>query len=232
MSNILSPEVSVVLAGGCYVLGMVIINQVALRLMVLLGTFFYIWYYTVAAETPLWEAIYLSLGIGVANLIGLLGLYLNQSKLLIPNSFRDLYQQFEGMPPGDFRDLVARADRKVLTEKLEVTLEGQPVSQLTYVVSGGIDVEKRGDRFPLPARIFIGEVAFLTGQSASATTWVSEGAEILQWDADMLRQRSQKKPRFKLALEAMISKALAATVAEAVAPPSEEWRARVAERLS
>ncbi len=224
MSYFFSAEVAVFLAGGCYVLGYLIINQVGLRLMVLVGTMFYIWYYAVAADEPLWEAIYLSLLIGLANILGLLGLYLRRSRIMIPRQFRDLYENFGDLPPGDFRDLMALAELRVLSEVEEVTTESQAVSRLIYVVSGGIEVEKRGDRFPLPAGIFIGEVAFLTGRTASATSWVAAGAEVVEWNVADLRKRSVRKPRFKLALEAMISKDLAAKVSHAVAPHSKEWR--------
>ena len=59
---------------------------------------------------------------------------------------------------------------------------------------------------------------------ASATSWVAAGAEIVEWNVADLRRHSARKPRFKLALEAMISKDLAAKVTYAVAPHSKEWR--------
>ena len=229
MSNLISAEVAVYLAGGCYVLGYLIINQVGLRLMVLLGTAFYILYYAIVAAEPLWDAIYLSMGIGAANLLGLLSLYLHRSKIMIPAAFRDLYGHFGDLPPGDFRALMARAERRRLSDSEEVTTEGQAVTRLIYVVSGGIQVEKKGDRFPLPAGIFIGEVAFLTSRMASATSWVAAGAEIVEWNVADLRRHSARKPRFKLALEAMISKDLAAKVTYAVAPHSKEWRPEMEE---
>ena len=224
MENLFTPDVVVFLAGACYVLGYLIINQVGLRLMILLGTCFYTWYYSIAADEPLWAALYLSIMIGAANLIGLFGLYLRRSRLLIPRAFQDLYAHFGDLPPGDFRELMARCDRRRLTTREEVTKEGTAVERLIFVISGKIDVEKRGDRFPLPSGIFIGEVAFLTGRAASATTWIEAGAEILEWDVEDLRRHSRRKPRFQLALEAMISKDLAAKVAHAVAPMEKEYR--------
>lgn len=224
MDNFFTPDVVVFLAGAAYVLGYLIINQVGLRLMILLGTCFYTWYYFIASDEPLWSAVYLSVMIGVANLIGLLGLYLRRSRLLVPRAFQDLYGHFGDLPPGDFRDLMARCKRRRTENREVVTREGAPVEHLIYVISGGIDVEKKGDRFPLPSGIFIGEVAFLTGQGASATTWVEAGAEILEWDVADLKARSRRKPRFRLALEAMISKDLAAKVAHAVAPMGEAYR--------
>lgn len=229
MSYLFSAEVAVVLAGGCYVLGYLIINQIGLRLMVMLGTALYIWYYSVVADEPLWEAIYLSLMIGAANLLGLLGLYLRQSPIMIPREYRDLYANFGDLPPGDFRELMARAERRRCSATEEVTTEGQAVTRLVYVVSGGIEVKKKGDRFPLPAGIFIGEVAFLTGRVASATSWVAKGAEVIEWKVADLRRYSARKPRFKLALEAMISKDLAAKVTYAVAPHPREWHPELGE---
>lgn len=228
MFDLFSPEVVVFLAGGSYVLGYLIINQVGLRLMVLLGTGFYLWYYAIVADQPLWEAIFLSLMIGVANVLGLMALYLRRSRFMIPSQFQDLYEHFNDLPPGDFRELMMHGRRRTLTESEEVTSEGKPVTRLFFVISGGIEVEKRGDQFPLPAGIFIGEVAFLTGRVASATSWVAAGAEVLEWEVAVLQKRAARKPRFRLALEAMISKDLAAKVAHAVAPHSKEWRPELA----
>lgn len=212
------PQVIILMAGFFFILGYLVINQKALRILLLTGTGFYLWYYFVAAERPLWEAIAMSSLMGCANLIGLAGLFLRDSRLIVPKRHRDIYQWFPDVPPGEFRALMKMADRRVVDTATVITREGQPVAGLWFVASGRIEIDKQGERFTMPAGVFVGEVAFLTGMAASATTTLSEGTEILAWDAAALRRRGKRKPRFLMALEAMISRDLAAKVALAVAP--------------
>ena len=219
----LMPQTLVLIAGGLHVLGYLVIHQVALRLLLLTGTVVYILYYMTAADTPLWEAVYMSLAMGAANLIGLAGLFWRRSKLSIPARHRDIYDHFRDLPPGDFRELLSLAKRVSLDAEALLTTEHEPVPALYFVVSGKLRIEKQGEQFTMPPGVFVGEVAYLTGRVSSATTWLSEGAEMLVWDPAKLRRRSARKARFKLALEAMISKDLALKVAFAVAPHREDW---------
>lgn len=219
----ISAQSLVLIAGGLHILGYLVIHQVALRLLLLAGTGVYIAYYMTVAATPLWEAVFMSVGMGLANLMGLAGLYWRRSKLAIPSRHRDLYDRFRDLPPGDFRELVQLARRERLDARHELTREHAPVDALYYVVSGQLEIEKQGERFTMPSGVFVGEVAYLTGRASSATTWLGEGAEILIWDPALLRRRSKRKARFKLALEAMISKDLALKVAFAVAPHRADW---------
>ena len=230
--DFLPPGQIAYIAGGLFVLAYLIINQVIMRSILLLGTAFYIWYYFVAASTPLWEAIQLSLMMGTANLIGLLGLLARRSKLAIPAAHKDIYTHFADLPPGDFRDLMKLADRRVLSAEECVSEEGALPKYLTYVISGAMRVQKMGDEFQMPAGVFVGEVAYLNNTNSAASTWVNEGSEILQWDVSALRRKAARKDRFRLALEAVLSKDLAAKVAFAVAPQSAQWRPQLSESAS
>lgn len=221
---VFSPKFLVYIAGAFYVLGLLIINQIILRLLVLTGTGFYLVYYATVAETPLWEAIYISLLIGIANLTGLAGLLARQSLLALPRAHKDIYGHFPGLPPGDFRTLMRHAKRGVADRHLTLTREDAPLTRLYYVIEGETTVTKKGDRFRVPAGVFVGEVAYLTGQRASATTLLVEGSEYLEWNVLDLRNASLRSTRFKMALESVLSIDLANKVARSVAPADPSWR--------
>ena len=148
------------------------------------------------------------------------------------HTHKDIYTHFADLPPGDFRDLMKLADRRVLTAEERVSEEGALPTHLTYVISGAMRVQKMGDEFQMPAGVFVGEVAYLNNTNSAASTWVNEGSEILQWDVSALRQKAARKDRFRLALEAVLSKDLAAKVAFAVAPQSAQWRPQLSESAS
>lgn len=71
-SESLPPGLLVNAAMVLHVAGFAIGGRVLLRGLTLLGTGFYVAYYAVVADAPLWDAILASLAIGAANLIGLL----------------------------------------------------------------------------------------------------------------------------------------------------------------
>lgn len=219
MFDFLQPEHLAWVAGGLYALGYLVINQVVLRLLVLLGTGFYIWYYFVIGNVPLWEAIWVSIILGTANIIGLTNLLFHKSRLYIPRAHRDVYDRsFQHMPPAEFRAMMRIGRREVFNRDKIITREGQHVDELHYVIEGHVTIEKLGEVFRVPQGMFVGEIAFLTGRPASATTHVPEGAEVIAWPFEKLRRCMTRRPRFKLAFEAMISRDLADKVSLAVAP--------------
>lgn len=218
----LSPEHLAYLAGAFYVTGLAITHQIILRLLLLAGTGVYLVYYATVSTTPLWSAIYVSLMIGLANLGGLTSLFARRSRFAIPRKHADIYADFPDLPPGDFRALMRLAKRYTITVDKQVTTEGAPGRQLFYVLKGSTLVRKSGRAFVLPPQLFLGEVAFLTGAPSSASAWIEQGSEVLEWDFEALNRRCARNPRFKLALEAAISIDLAGKVARSMGNHSVE----------
>ncbi|WP_282059611.1 Crp/Fnr family transcriptional regulator [Roseobacter litoralis] len=218
--SVLTPENMVYFAGAFYVAGMAITNQIILRLLILAGTCVYLIYYAIIGESPLWEAIYVSLLIGIANIGGLSTLIARQSRLAIPRAHADIFYDFPRLPPGDFRALMKLAKRYTVEQDKQVTLEGEMGEKLYFVLKGATLVRKGEQAFVLPPKLFLGEVSFLTGVPSSASAWLEEGAEVLEWQFDDLRRKCARNPRFNLALEAAISLDLAGKVARSMGESS------------
>ena len=222
IESAVSAENLVYLAGAFYVAGLAITNQIILRLLILSGTAVYVVYYSIIADHPLWPAIYVSLLIGAANIGGLTSLVTRNSRFFIPRTHADIYKGFPDLPPGDFRALMKLAKRYCVSEDVQITEEGKAGSKLYYIVSGSVLVRKSDKAFALPPQIFIGEIAFLLGSPSSGTVWLEAGGEVLEWDFSSLRRRCDRKPRFKLALEAAISLDLANKVSRSLGQNSVE----------
>lgn len=222
MWEVLTPTVLVTAAGGLFTLGYLIINQMVMRIVLLMGSLAYIAYYATAADEPLWGAIYTSFIMIGANLLGMAGLALRNAKFTVPHGFDDIYPDFAPLLPGDFRALMRLARRRTMDQQTTLSREGAVLDRLYYVVSGVPVVTKMGATFPLAERIFVGEVAYLTGKGSAATTQVPAGAEVLEWDLAQLRHVAERRPRVKLALDAVISRDLARKVALAVAPAAQQ----------
>lgn len=217
-TDLMTPSVWITLAGALFTLGYLIINQVTLRLVMLLGSLCYIAYYATAADEPLWGAIYGSILMIAANLIGLFALLWRNAPWSLPRAHKDIFPLFGPMRPGDFRTLMKLGQRYKVTEQHQVTREGEPLDKLYFLASGQIQVAKIRSCFHMQGPLFAGEVAYLLNGNSYATTVVLEGADIVCWDRDVLDKAIAKSPRIKLALDAMISKDLANKVALAVAP--------------
>ena len=215
-----APDVVVLAAGLSFVVAYLIINQVWLRIVVLIGTGFYIWYYAIVDEAPLWTAIWTSVAMGAANIIGLCLLLYGKSRMSLPKAFQDVYEsedEFRTLSPGNFGLLMRDAKRKVLDQPLTITTEAKPIDHLYFVLKGGAKVEKLGKFFDLPHGVFIGEAAFLLDQPSAATITLDPGSEILKWRFADLKRRSVRNSQFRLVLDAVVSRDLARKVALAVA---------------
>lgn len=216
--DFLTPAFWVAAAGGLFTLGYLIINQVMLRVVMLLGSVCYIVYYATAADEPLWWAIYGSLLMILANLIGLFALLWRNALWALPSAHKDIFTLFGPMRPGDFRTLMTLGHRLKVTEPMQPTREGEPLDRLYFLASGKVRVTKMGSVFHMEGPLFMGEVAYLLNRNSTATSDVLAGAELVYWDRKVLDTAIAKSPRIKLALDAMISQDLATKVSFAVAP--------------
>lgn len=207
------------LAGGtAFIIGYLITNQVWLRVVQMFGSGFYIWYYVSVAETPLWTPLFMSAAMGVANLWGLSLLLLRRSRLILSREERELFDMFHNLTPGDFKMIRKKAERVTLPRGEVLCETRQPVVNVHFVISGEPVARKSSHTFRMTEGIFIGEVAFILGQTSSATVTLPEGGEVLRWPVATLKLAARWSPRFKLAFEAAIAHDMAAKVALAVAP--------------
>lgn len=216
MDDVQFADYLVFAGAGMFVLGYLIINQVILRLMLLVGTLLYIWYYGVVEDTPLWPAIWASTATGAANVLGLMNLLYSRSALAIPRDYKEIYQRFSNLPPGDFAKLMRATDHMRRPEGHRLATEGAPVDKLYYILEGTVRITKGANSFEIAEDTFIGEIGYLTGNPASATAELSRDCVVLEWDVSRLRKRARRDPRFKLALEALISLDLAEKVSRSV----------------
>ena len=205
-----------------YVSGFLFRDQVILRLLVLSGTALYIAYYYLHPTEPLWDAIFASVAIGVANVIGLAGLLYEKVPLLI-GADRPIFEAIErihpnAVSPGVFRALMRSATIQNVGEPTLLTRTGQRPDALILVVSGPVRLEKAGRRIALELPCFIGEISFLTGSAASADAWALPGAMVVRWRTDRLHKRLIADARLDQSVRALLSYDMAAKVRAAELP--------------
>lgn len=210
---LLLPSTLVIGAGACYMLGLLFKNQIILRLLILIGTGLYIYYYYIAAEQPLWDAIITSVLIGVSNIIGFINLLISQSPRFIAPGQMDLYNMLGGMEPGNFRKLMKIGERRVLLQDEQLTVQGELPTKLFFILEGEVLIDKDGNQFKAGPKVFVGEISMILGSAASASVYLSKGAEIVEWDKQALFKAMAAKDSFRVAVEAIIGKDMAQKVA-------------------
>lgn len=192
-----------------YVAGFLFRDQIILRLLVLVGTVFYITYYYLHPAEPLWGAIYASLAIMTANAIGLIRLLYSRLPIGIPAEQWPIFEALSGLEPGEFRQLMRLGDMRRAEAQTILTEEGAPVEKLYFVISGGVTGEKDGVGFPVPVGEFIGDVSFMLKAEATASITMGAGGFYYEWLKSDLSAALDRQPKLAHAFEALIGRGMA-----------------------
>lgn len=209
LSYLFSAAILVHLALVFYVLGLLVRNELLLRSLLLIGTGFYIAYYYYIADTPLWEAIYTSSAIAIANIFMMVVIIREKSTLGMSPEMLKLYESFPTLHPGQFRQVMRKADWVTAKDDTVICQEGKRPDHLYLVSSGQMLLSRRDREVPIDAGNFIGEISFLIGGPASATVIAPKGSEYVRWERENLTRIMDKSPRLSNALAAMFNKDIA-----------------------
>ena len=196
-----------------YVIGFLIRDQLMLRGLVLVGTGFYIAYYYVEPDRPLWDAIAWSVVLGLANAFTMWRILRDRQPPGFGEEDLAIYGAFGNMAPSAFRRIMAFAERGTADGPVTLTGEGRPVETLWLLLEGRAVLAKGSSERVLAAPAFIGEVGYLTRRPASATVVAQEGARWVRWDAERLRALAAKDEAVATSLEVAFNRDLAAKVA-------------------
>ena len=195
--------------------GFLMRDQVMLRILVLSGNALYITYYYVHPATPLWDAMFWSGAMLLANLVMTVLILRDRRTHGISDEALHVYGAFGGMLPGDFRRLmrharIHRADGPVTLTRLDVRPDC-----LFYVIDGPVTVERRDRTISFTGTgTFIAEIGFLLGTPATATVTLGRGARYVVWERARLTALFERSPAIRHAVERALSRDLASKLAQ------------------
>ena len=201
-----------------YIIAFLIRDEMKLRLMVLAGSVFYLLYYYLFPEIPLWDAILTTIILTLANLYILFRILLERSTFALSEEEKSLFEAFEGFTPGQFRQILKIASWKTVTDPVDLTVEMQPLSKLFYIFEGTVQATKGSHRFHVEARNFIGEIAFVLKGTPTATVSAPPETRFVEWDSGDIRRLMEKSSAFENAMMALLSRDLADKLATSVQP--------------
>jgi len=182
------------------------------RPLLLMASGFQITYYYAAAGTPIWDAV-ITIGILASINASMIVVVLRErSTRGMAEGAMAIYGMFPMLSPGNFRRLMRRADHRLATGTQLLLEAGSVPDRLFFVVKGPVEIEKDGTTSVIEGPAFLAEIAFLTGQPASATVRVREGADYLGWDAAELHALLDRKPALRASFVASLNLDLAQKV--------------------
>ena len=197
-----------------YLVGFLFRDQILLRTFVIAGDLVYISYFYFAPEVPLWGGVFWSAVFMLVNAVMIARILADRTPFRISGEELQLFNLLETLSPGEFRQIIKVGLWRTATEATVLTEENRPLENLYYVLDGDIVIEKSGCATrTIGPRAFIGEVAFLLPQPASATVTVAAGARYVTWNNAALRRAQLRAPSLAIALSAALNKDMAAKVA-------------------
>jgi CRP-like cAMP-binding protein len=198
-----------------FLLGFLSRDQFILRGLVLLGDLLYMLYFYFAPESPLWGGIFWSAMFALANVAMIWLIFLDEVQFSLKADERKLFDLLGDLTPGQFRKLLKAGRQEVATAPLVITRQDEPSNALYFVIDGKITIEKGGRRVVSEGRTFLGEIAFLLAQPATATVTLEPGCHYCVWDSKALHHVLNGNPALRTALSAAMNRKLAEKVAQA-----------------
>jgi hypothetical protein len=188
-------------------------DQIKLRIFAAIGDALLVAYYYFGLEQPLWNPLVWSVLNVLINVAMILIILRDAREHEMTDEELTLFRNLDLLTPGQFRKLVAKGKwhRAVLPQTL--TTEGSELSTLHYVLDGAIAIEKAGRSFPIEAKQFIGELAYLRKKPATATVKVSSDAHYISWSHGDLEDLFRRNEDLRNAMNVLLGRDVAEKIA-------------------
>ncbi|MEN0041615.1 MAG: hypothetical protein AAF764_09820 [Pseudomonadota bacterium] len=204
----------------CYAGGLLLTNQIWLRLLLLAGAAFDLSYFVFHPETPLWDAIFASSVIATANIIGLMSIAMDRLPFFLRENRAVLDALDEISPgmiqPGEVRRLMKGLEIDEAEDEVMVTRVGKIPDSFFLLLDGRATVGGPDSDIVATGPCFIAEIAFITEGVASADVMIQPGTRYVRWPRATITRRMTKNASLDRALRALISYDLAAKLAGTV----------------
>jgi hypothetical protein len=200
-------------AAAIYLAGFLFRDQIMLRALLVLGDVVYTAYYLFAPAEPLWGGAFWSVVFIAVNAVMISRIVADRAHFGLTDDELRLFRKLDTMTPGEFRRFMRMGGWRTASDHTVLTHESKPVENLYFVLDGTVMIDKGGRSTPIDAGVFIGEVAFLLTQPASATVTVAPHARYVEWDAGALRRLLMRAPSLRIAFNAALNRDMAVKVA-------------------
>ncbi len=159
------------------------------------------------ADHPLWVGILWNFCFIVINLGQILYSLIERGQLKFRPEEMELYETvFNRFSLLEYKKLLRLAHWQNLNAFHDITKEGEDIDSVVLIFNGLVSVQKAGREVAqLKDGNIIGEMSFLQGGAATATTRTLVPTRILQWKKDDLRALLDRNPNMGLAMQSVFN---------------------------
>jgi hypothetical protein len=157
------------------------------------------YYFANNLTTPIyWNVLFVSI-----NLFQIYLLLLERRPVRLRDEEQQLYNMaFRSLSPRDFVRLIGLAQWKELPHGRRFVTAGETVDQLSILYSGGASVDVEGEQVAtLNPGQFVGEMAYLCGQTSAANVQAAGSTRLVAWSSDQLRKFLAGKLELRAAVQ-------------------------------
>ncbi len=187
-------------------------DQLQLRILMAVSLFMQGLYYYSIPGGPLFDPLFWKVVSFAANLLMIVLVFGGRLDFGVPEDLRPLFNAIAVLTPGQFRKLISKATR-VQADGVPILIEGERPARLYYLLKGEARISKQNHTSMLQPGIFLGEIAFLSGSSASATVTLEPNAECVAWKSADLKQLMQRDSAINIALRGVFNSDMAGKLA-------------------
>ncbi|MEJ6388128.1 hypothetical protein [Gymnodinialimonas ulvae] len=192
--------------------GFAVRDELRLRTLVVCGFICDAGYYLFRAD-PIVPSVVSNIALLGINVVLIAAILLERTTWRMTPDDREVFGLFPTLTPGQFRRLRKMMAREQAAPGAVLTREGAGVGDLMLVFTSELHIAKQGQSFPIAGPAFVGEIAFLTGQTSSATVSLPHGGTVLRMDAAALKRRMARSPALNNAMVALFGRELARKLA-------------------
>ncbi|MBT8486333.1 MAG: popeye domain-containing protein [Phycisphaerae bacterium] len=153
------------------------------------------------AANALWHLFFMSI-----NAYQIWALIYGERHTRFSDEERAVYEQtFRDLTRLEFRKLLDAAEWRDAEPGAVLTEENRPVADVMYIVRGQATVESGGHhKARLGAGQFLGEMSYVTGETASATVRVTEPLRYVAWPRPRLRALLRRRPSIRFTMSSVL----------------------------
>lgn len=178
-----------------------------LRIATILGCVVLLFYAYNISEKPLWTIMIWNALFLLINLIHILILLRERYGINFTKQEKEIYPYFSTMPRSEFKKLIKITTLKQIQPKSNIIKENQEVNKLMFIIQGDVSIFKSGQKIDtFSTGHFIGEMAYITNKTSSATVVAVDGIELLEWSFSDINKLFIKNKNIRYSLLAILAK--------------------------
>lgn len=178
-----------------------------LRTIAVCSSMLMITFNLIAYKFPIWGIVGWNVFFISINIYNLVKLVRERANITFDQREQSVYDAvFPHLAPHQFRKLVDLVDWRELQPGGVLASDGEHIDALNFIVSGRAAVQVGGQTVAeIAAGDFVGEMAYLSGQPASADVVVTEAALVAAWPTEPLKALTERDVAVRMALQGALA---------------------------